>query len=123
MRISDWSSDVCSSDLHQQRNLAGVGALLLQGKLGGDRGESRIVAQLVVETVEDLAGAFNVAAGQVAGNEAGERLGILGIVLQHLREAGGRGFSVAGLSLTLGLLERLLSWAGPAPRVPRLSPP
>src|SRR3546814_7163540 len=27
MRISDWSSDVCSSDLNQMRRMGGIGAL------------------------------------------------------------------------------------------------
>src|SRR3546814_10126913 len=39
MRISDWSSDVCSSDLHHGLEAAGADILDLAVYLGGDAGD------------------------------------------------------------------------------------
>src|SRR3546814_14480040 len=44
MRISDWSSDVCSSDLHRQLEHAVVATLLLRGsEFDGDAFQRSIV--------------------------------------------------------------------------------
>src|SRR3546814_9059791 len=58
MRISDWSSDVCSSDLHALA-LAARGARLVINDLGGARdgsGGSSSAAQAVVAEIEAAGG-------------------------------------------------------------------
>src|SRR3546814_7211638 len=76
MRISDWSSDVCSSDLGVGDRLRGV------GQAGtGELGERLLEALLVEHPVGDLDGGVGdalvggaaVAAGE---GEAGRRVGI-----------------------------------------------
>src|SRR3546814_6802273 len=52
MRISDWSSDVCSSDLHQ-RNLRALGGRVAVLVLGDNAGVEEFVVQIVA-----FAGAF-----------------------------------------------------------------
>src|SRR3546814_2952198 len=56
MRISDWSSDVCSSDLHDDR------ARELAGGIGRDMRQHRAVAQMDVPVV-------GAADGQAVGHD------------------------------------------------------
>src|SRR3546814_3056569 len=59
MRISDWSSDVCSSDLGDLHGLCPRPALLFQGAgadPGGESGERRRVAHVCAEDDRGTAG-------------------------------------------------------------------
>src|SRR3546814_5494041 len=88
MRISDWSSDVCSSDLHRGFRLmeplhvlgfAGVAALLVMSP-----GPNGVLIAKTVPTSGRAAGFANVA-GFVAG--VGERIG-LGLEARAVAEIG-----------------------------------
>src|SRR3546814_1695160 len=48
MRISDWSSDVCSSDLHHRSQLAGVSGHGKANSSGGNAAEIRLHARDLV---------------------------------------------------------------------------
>src|SRR3546814_5535435 len=45
MRISDWSSDVCSSDLFVVQNINGCGAALTAGRCDSDDVEAGLISQ------------------------------------------------------------------------------
>src|SRR3546814_7810292 len=76
IRISDWSSDVCSSDLHAQRGLVPrplergveVGAQRVLGVGGGHvQGERRRVGEVEDRQRGDFAAAFGGVDGQQIG--------------------------------------------------------
>src|SRR3546814_4646963 len=50
MRISDWSSDVCSSDLNALRKIAEI-----VGQIAVDPGDDRLVAEIAVAAERHLA--------------------------------------------------------------------
>src|SRR3546814_2952295 len=60
MRISDWSSDVCSSDLLVEDQVFGFAAL---GERFGDRGHLGADAALAVDDEGDHVGALRAAPG------------------------------------------------------------
>src|SRR3546814_16525694 len=86
MRISDWSSDVCSSDLTQQLGrqrgseavVGGVGA----GNVGGDHAEEAVAEEehagrraVYNARLDDLAAAPEAFVAVVAGRSEGRRVG------------------------------------------------
>src|SRR3546814_15046877 len=61
MRISDWSSDVCSSDLHALRRIGEFPAFAATALFGGaglfidDDGDALHIAQLALQRIEFVA--------------------------------------------------------------------
>src|SRR3546814_9164758 len=102
MRISDWSSDVCSSDLACQRRLAAVdgskalGQLVAQGREGVDRPVmlARHVLQGEVALLDGLDTVGVELHGAGKGIELGQ--GLLGLEARALQRLEGRGERLAG---------------------------
>src|SRR3546814_75810 len=83
MRISDWSSDVCSSDLHRAH--CGRGAVLAQqveGELLGLHGEALVFLRDRVQVVQAL-GEFAVLVAQHFQLVAGQRRGRAFLARHH----------------------------------------
>src|SRR3546814_5703168 len=116
MRISDWSSDVCSSDLqakrrfdvaeHQGRRAVGderaVGALQRPGHhrvLVGD-----VAAELVAEVLAQLRQRIGHAVAVVLGGNGGQRVRLVAVLLEILlgdeaEDAGEAAFDLAVLQI------------------------
>src|SRR3546814_15940748 len=85
MRISDWSSDVCSSDLVQQEQLDWTAGLPHRGADGDQQHLLALVAAAgAVEQIAEAAPAF------------GARVGFAGVLLRRCRQAGQQGEGCAG---------------------------
>src|SRR3546814_3471144 len=82
MRISDWSSDVCSSDLSSQVMACEQGIFPLKGN-GPDRPLDGVIIELDPSIVEEADEAFPVVEG--VPNGLG-RVGASGQLGQHLLE-------------------------------------
>src|SRR3546814_9123395 len=129
MRISDWSSDVCSSDLADHDDV--VGALALQS-LGGLRHQSLVAGRLAgdaddVDVVFDrLAGGFLRGLEQRAdvdveadvGEGGGDHLGaaIVAVLAQlhHQHARAAALLALASLDLALAAAEALVAFVGGA---------
>src|SRR3546814_20071518 len=73
MRISDWSSDVCSSDLHAiARHLLQAANGMAQGIARGAFGASENVFPVAIEHADMDMGATASLIGERLGHEAGE---------------------------------------------------
>src|SRR3546814_2538236 len=79
MRISDWSSDVCSSDLHDRAQLLGGPALAGAVQRGSDPAVEKLLAQVGVgmagKTVAELAIGEDLAALGGRGRRIAHRPG------------------------------------------------
>src|SRR3546814_4237518 len=107
MRISDWSSDVCSSDLHLLVLFAGVmivvGLSMLRGKSGGGDPDVRITRPIAVRLVVIgvlaglLSGFFGIGGGFliVPGIMLGSGMPILNAVGSSLFSVGAFGSATA----------------------------
>src|SRR3546814_13423036 len=76
MRISDWSSDVCSSDLIEMRDLRRAGALEQRGEIdrpGADRGHRLIFLHVLdVEGIKTRRQAIDQLSGVRPGMDGPE---------------------------------------------------
>src|SRR3546814_15470139 len=59
MRISDWSADVCSSDLAEAETARWFEALLAEGALKQERPETQVAKAAANWLISDLFGALN----------------------------------------------------------------
>src|SRR3546814_13713464 len=85
MRISDWSSDVCSSDLVQQEQLDWTAGLPHRGADGDQQHLlARVAAAGAVEQIAEAAPA------------CGARVGFAGGLLRRCRQGGQQGEGCAG---------------------------
>src|SRR3546814_16955675 len=91
MRISDWSSDVCSSDLPISRGVFGTAGAKLQSRLrqpvldeaSRDRIAARQLEGLVLRRVQQLVAAEPAGALQLVGAERGRLVLGAGVKPEH----------------------------------------
>src|SRR3546814_10370739 len=83
MRISYWSSDVCSSDLHQRFVEREVKALPVggEGGLGGKGGAGAEDGELLVDDAQLRIGGFGV------GHHRGDPAAVGAVIVEELDEA------------------------------------
>src|SRR3546814_10322940 len=94
MRISDWSSDVCSSDLERFRS----GVAQATGLQGGQANQLlKILAPIVMAYLAKRM--FQGNGGQAAGANPDALSGILGQEQQDIRQQGGLGGGLLGAVL------------------------
>src|SRR3546814_8434585 len=75
MRISDWSSDVCSSDLEDVAGLGEVAELVSQHELGAQgRGAGEARVDVGLDAAEVLHGAVVVDGDAVPGRRPGQEV-------------------------------------------------
>src|SRR3546814_4452987 len=92
MRISDWSSDVCSSDLRRRSGLVDL-RIVMTGALEHDRADRRARTMRAAEVGQQLEVAFAALVaepiGRSCGMGAGQRLddtaGADRLAAQHIR--------------------------------------
>src|SRR3546814_18471499 len=91
MRISDWSSDVCSSDLKAGAELCAQRAEMVRGAVRFDRRRVVIAFHDLVDArfvgaeqaVEAVAGLVRAAGGRELGEDAFEGFGLVGLHAQR----------------------------------------
>src|SRR3546814_16353779 len=89
MRISDWSSDVCSSDLQQHDRGAQLLLVeLLALLLGGEQRAQQVVARVGSPLLED---AVEVVDDLHEGHEAPLHGGVVDVAVDHARGVGAPG--------------------------------
>src|SRR3546814_3051807 len=87
MRISDWSSDVCSSDLVEETRHIGAAARNLLVELADEAGEAlayRVRQAGVVDNGREFgARGIDIAGKRVGTGQFGARGGVVGLYRQH----------------------------------------
>src|SRR3546814_17802537 len=69
MRISDWSSDVCSSDLRVDLRRRGAALVLRHGARVEDRQADALLVQLIVDVVVEIGGEQPLREGRLLSHE------------------------------------------------------
>src|SRR3546814_4949290 len=110
MRISDWSSDVCSSDLAHAQDLAPAVAVDRHGDGHGDRDDAAVLADLEVGGVDPEVGPVALQGALQEGDHP---------LVDLLAETGNLAFGNAGHAQRL---DQLVDVAGRDALHPRVKP-